>query len=232
MSIQLQKSYSRVPSLEQAQFTLSPPLLKAFKGLVALSFITGLMGVHTYAKAETPNYTIEVIVFENLALKGWTEERWPDEIELPNTDNSVSLSAPQKSRLYLKKRNTQLTTVAEKVAKNYRILFHQAWSQNAYSPKKTPTVLIENDRAGSSNLLGTVKLYKTRFAHVQFDLEVEKRIPLKVREAVAENQQVDLDYLPTHWRFNLVESRKIKPGELHYIDHPLFGILVQIRKNN
>ena len=218
---------------EQAQFTLnSSPLFKKGGVLPILSLVMGLMACYSTAQAKTPNYTIEVIVFENLALKGWTEERWPDEIELPNTENSVSLSTPQKSRLYLKKRKSQLNDVAAKVAKNYRILFHQTWSQNAYSPKKTPTVLIESDRSGSSNLLGTVKLYKTRFAHVQFDLEVEKRIPSKIREAVAQNQQVDLEYLPTHWRFNLVESRKIKPGELHYIDHPLFGILVKIHKNN
>ncbi len=216
---------------EQAQFTLDF-LFKKGGVLPILSLVMGLMACYSTAQAKTPNYTIEVIVFENLALKGWTEERWPDEIELPNTENSVSLSTPQKSRLYLKKRKSQLNDVAAKVAKNYRILFHQAWSQNAYSPKKTPTVLIESDRSGSSNLLGTVKLYKTRFAHVQFDLEVEKRIPSKIREAVAQNQQVDLEYLPTHWRFNLVESRKIKPGELHYIDHPLFGILVKIHKNN
>ncbi len=209
-----------------AQSTLSFLL----KGLLALSLITGLMAIQTHAKAA--NYTIEVIVFENLALKGWTEERWPDEIKLPNTQNSVSLSAPQKSRLHLKKRKTQLNNVAAKVAKNYRILFHKAWSQNAYSPKKTPSVLIENDHAGSTRLLGTVKLYKTRFAHVQFDLEIDRRIPSKVREAMAQNQQIDLSDLPSHWRFNLVESRKIKPGELHYIDHPLFGILVKIHKNS
>jgi hypothetical protein len=210
----------------------SPPLLKKQLSFVILSVFVGLITLQSTAQAQTPNYTIEVIIFENHALKSWTEERWPDEIELPNTENSVSLTSPKKSRLYLNKRKTKLNTIANKVTKNYRIIFHQAWSQNAYSPKKTPTVLIENDRAGSSNLLGTVKLYKTRFAHVQFDLEIEKRIPTKIREAVAENQQVDIEFLPTHWRFNLVESRKIKPGELHYIDHPLFGILVKIHKNN
>ncbi len=209
-----------------------PPLFKKGRALAILSVFVGLIAVQSTAQAQTPNYTIEVIVFENLALKGWTEERWPDEIELPNTDNSVSLNTPEKSRLYLKEKNTQLTEVADKVAKNYRIIFHQAWSQNAYSPQKTPTVLIENDRAGGTNLLGTVKLYKTRFAHVQFDLELEKRIPSKVREAVAENQQVAIEDLPQYWRFNVVESRKIKPSELHYIDHPLFGILVKIHKNN
>ena len=198
--------------------------------LLSIGFISALMVINQNVQA-APNYTVEVIVFENMATKGWTEERWPDEIELPNTDKSVPLSSPQKSRLYLKNRNVQLKNVAAKIDKNYRILFHQAWSQNAYGSKNTPSVLIEKDRAGSSNLLGTVQLYKTRFAHIQFDLEVEKRIPSKVKEAFAQHQQVDLEYLPSHWRFNLQESRKIKPGELHYIDHPLFGIVVQIRRN-
>ncbi len=200
--------------------------------LIALGIFISAISFSSQVNAQAPRYTIEVIIFENLALKGWTEERWPDEIELPNTQNSVSLNAPQRSKLAIRTAAPKLTHTADKLSKHYRIIFHKAWSQNAFSPKNTPTILIENDRAGGTSLLGTIKLYKTRFAHVQFDLELEKRIPAKVQNAFAQNQQLDPNDLPSHWRFNLIEKRKIKPGELHYIDHPLFGILVKIQQHN
>lgn len=182
----------------------------------------------------TPNYTVEVIVFESLALKGWTEEHWPEILELPiEIEAANSVFIREKLPLFIQERPKNLEDVAEKMHRGYRILFHQAWSQNAYgSADKSPAVLIENDIEGGAQLLGTLKLYKTRFAHIEVDLDFERQIPNAIRDAFAENQQIPVEELPESWRFNLKDSRKIKVGELHYIDHPLFGVLVQIQKNN
>ena len=182
-------------------------------------------------KAEVDNYTIEVVVFQSRATKGWTEELWPNEIELPNTTNSVDLDRPGKAPLWIQDRNTKLTSVVGKMQRDYRILFHKAWTQNSFTPAKTPAILIDRSYKDLTNITGTVQLYKTRFAHVKFDLEFERMIPESIREAFAYNQMVNIEDLPTYWRFKLAEQRKIKPGELHYIDHPLFGILVKIKKN-
>jgi len=182
-------------------------------------------------QAESPSYKIEVIVFENLALKGWTEEYWPEDIELPSTQKSSSIFSRNQKPLWIRKQSKGLAGTAAKLNKRgYRILFHQAWSQVAYPNKRSHKVLIENDQGKGSNLLGTVRLYKTRYAHVDFDLEFERRIPGKIMQAFMQNQNLSASEQPTHWRFNLKESRKIKNGELHYIDHPLFGALVQISK--
>lgn len=185
--------------------------------------------VNTTAKSAVDNYTVEVIIFENHAIRGWTEELWPNEIELPFTDEATTIDLPGTAPLWVVSRNRQLMNEAKKMANDYKILFHRAWSQNA--TENTKTVLLEGDPAADTHLTGTLQLIKTRFAHVHFDIEVEKRIPKTIREDFAQHQQVDLNLLPTHWRFNLKENRKIKPGELHYIDHPLFGILVQIKQN-
>lgn len=182
------------------------------------------------ALSETPTYNVEVVIFESLANKGWTEEYWPEDIELPDTKGSTSITSTNQKPLWIKPAKANLTSEVSKLNKRgYRVIFHQAWSQQAYSNKKAPTVLIENNSSTATNLLGTMRLYKTRFAHVDFNLEFERRIPSAVLEAFAQNQKLDQADLPTHWRFNLKESRKIKPGELHYIDHPLFGVLVRIQ---
>jgi len=193
--------------------------------------IASLFLISSQANAKAASYKIEVIVFENLTLKGWTEEYWPEDIELPVTQGSTSVLTRNQKPLWIGKRNSELLGTARQLnKKGYRVIFHQAWSQVAYANKKSPTVLIESNQGVGSNLLGTVRLYKTRFAHVDVDLEFERRIPSKILEAFAQNQKITSDQLPTHWRFNLKESRKIKPGELHYIDHPLFGVLIKIHQ--
>ncbi|BCN93315.1 hypothetical protein THMIRHAM_11000 [Thiomicrorhabdus immobilis] len=198
-------------------------LILAFANLALLS---------TQSQAQAPSYTIEVIVFEHLSLKGWTEEYWPDDIQLPSTRGSTSVFTRNQKPLWIDRRNQTLAGTENQLnKKGYRVLFHQAWSQMAYANKNAPTVLIENDQKVGSNLIGTVRLYKTRFAHVDFDLEFERRIPTKIMDEFAQNQNLSNGEHPTHWRFNLKESRKIKPGELHYIDHPLFGILVKVEPN-
>lgn len=204
---------------------LVKPYSYTLLALASLFLISG------QANAKTASYKIEAIVFENLNLKGWTEEYWPDDIELPVTQGSTSVFTRNQKPLWISKRNRELLSSAQQLnKKGYRVIFHQAWSQAAYANKNSPTILIENNLGVGSNLLGTIRLYKTRFAHIDVDLEFERRIPDKILEAFAQNQKLSSDQLPTHWRFNLKESRKIKPGELHYIDHPLFGVLIKIHK--
>lgn len=182
-------------------------------------------------KAETPTYKIEVIIFESLALKGWTEEYWPDDINLPNTNNALSVFSRGKKPLFINSSDKKMGGKAYALnKKGYRVLFHQAWTQRAYPNKKSTQVLLEGSDKYGTNMLGTVRLYKTRYAHVDFNLHFDRRIPSKIRPSFANNQKLNTDSLPSHWSFKLKESRKIKPGELHYIDHPLFGALVKISK--
>ncbi|MDX1352175.1 MAG: CsiV family protein [Thiomicrorhabdus sp.] len=196
--------------------------------LITLFSLTFFANGTVQAKAES--YAIEVIVFESLALRGWTEEYWPEDFERPSIEGSSSVFSRGQKPLFIKNyANTLDGAVAKLNKRGYRVLFHQAWSQQAYANKNSPTVLIENKQGVGTNMLGTVRLYKTRYAHVDFDLEFEKYIPSKILEAFMQNQKISATQTPNSWRFHLKESRKIKPGELHYIDHPLFGVLVKIQ---
>lgn len=207
-----------------------PFSMSLFKSLILCAGLVGFSG--SLHAEQTPRYTVEVIVFENYALRGWTEEHWPDEIKLPATQGSTSLFTTGKSPLFIENANQSLDSLAQKISKNYRVLFHQAWSQNAVDTKNAPTVLIEKVKQGGTQMMGTIKLYKTRFAHIEVDLEFERVIPAKVIEAFVENQRLASGELPSHWRFNLNEARKIREGEVHYIDHPLFGVLVRLQSHD
>lgn len=206
-----------------------------FKQTVILSLATLLSMTFSMTSqantTEIPTYKIEVIIFESLATKGWTEEYWSNEVDLPYTENAVSVFSTGKRPLFIESSDKEMVDKANTLNKRgYRVIFHQAWTQQAHPNKNIKPVLVEGSTKYGTNMLGTVRLYKTRYAHVNFDLNFDRRIPDSVKTLFADNQQIAIADLPEFWSFNLAESRKIKPGQLHYLDHPLFGALVRISK--
>lgn len=148
----------------------------------------------------------------------------PDEKPVKQLPNPIAKNKP----LWL------LNTEANKLVprKGYRILIHQSWVQLGLPPQQAQPIYFENSPQSKyrSALTGTVKLYKTRYAHIETHFNLERLIPNRIREKFALHEDLTEDQLPDHWTFKLQQARKIKPGQLHYIDHPTFGILVQIKR--
>jgi len=215
-------------------------MLNRLTYFLTLSLVALALGSTSLKAAadDTPNYTLEVIVFDTYALKSWTEEYWPDDLEPLDYDGNYFLSdllsgKYARGEANIRNQPIELNSIARKLSpeKGYKILFHKAWSQNTGSDRQMPTVIIESAK-GSSQLSGTIKLYKSRFAHVDFDLNLERQIPNKIKSEFLAQQKFSPDEIaPETWQFKLKESRKIRPNQLHYIDHPLFGIIVQLRYN-
>ncbi|WP_019896280.1 CsiV family protein [Hydrogenovibrio halophilus] len=189
-----------------------------------------LMVSQSHAAEKLPRYHVEIIVFETLALKGWTEEYWPRKTAediLPNWPKLRSMPTPLNPKVH------RLDEEAQKMTreKGYNKLFHQAWVITGEPEDQSEPFKIEvlPGNAYQSRLFGKITFYKSRYAHVRLNLGLERRIPSRVREAFAEQQQTELELLPDYWHFQLKEARKIKSGELHYFDHPIFGALVQIQ---
>ena len=61
----------------------------------------------------------------------------------------------------------------------------------------------------SESVRGTIRLYVARYLHAEAHLVFENP------SAAAEAQ------------FELKESRRMRSGELHYFDHPVFGMLLR-----
>ena len=64
--------------------------------------------------------------------------------------------------------------------------------------------------ASDSSVRGTIRLYVARYLHVEAHLIYEN--PYAANQAL----------------FELRESRRMRSGELHYFDHPVFGALVRV----
>lgn len=145
--------------------------------------------------------------------------------------------------------NRRLGSVARslRVSSKFELLSHVAWRQPVVS-EATAILIQTGQRYGDvSEIDGTLSISRTRFLHVAADLwyteftsgvsqqlliqpsdqpvsdsDVAQRYPELV-DASRRGEQ----YIPIH-RHHLHQTRRLRSGELHYIDHPFFGILVQI----
>jgi len=90
----------------------------------------------------------------------------------------------------------------------FRILWHGGWYQNV-GTGRNPSVRIDS---ADGRVEGVIKVDRSRYLHFKPDL-------LLSRDAAAEA-------LPQ--RYRLQQSRRMRSEQLHYLDHPHFGMLVMI----
>jgi hypothetical protein len=91
----------------------------------------------------------------------------------------------------------------------YRVLAHHAWLQPMEEGAAPTRVLIVGNEGGvRDRIIGTVGIRLSRFLHT----EVMFSLPYERTGAYA----------------HLVETRRMRSEEVHYVDHPLFGALIRI----
>jgi hypothetical protein len=116
--------------------------------------------------------------------------------------------------------------------RGYDVLAHFAWQQTLESNDIASPILIDpaiqTRRADTSPFLGKVRIYQERFIHAEVYIEIDRQIPTRIRERFATHQNIPIEWLLDSWRFKIDESRRVRYGQLHYLDHPIFGVLIQI----
>ncbi len=77
---------------------------------------------------------------------------------------------------------------------------------------------------GTLNPSGTIRVHLSRFLHITLDLTY--RADGAAGPATAAGDGLDeLTFAP---RYHLTATRSARSGELHYFDHPAFGVLVRV----
>jgi hypothetical protein len=121
----------------------------------------------------------------------------------------------------------------------YQPLLHVAWQQPGYDPETARPLALSRLAELPERLQGEARLYRSRFLHLELDLELwsqsgrslpapetataEPLFPDRGRRDAGE----PLDALePDVYR--LSERRKLRSGELHYYDHPRYGVLAKV----
>jgi len=134
--------------------------------------------------------------------------------------------------------------------RRYKPLFHESWMQNLTARKDSPGVLITGgDHYGKHRELeGYIKVSVERYLHIETDLWLHEFLPnfgqiklLQVPDLPSQNEsdQEELSFssqfdemfkdpYQIKRSFTLRQSRRMRSREVHYLDHPLMGLIVTI----
>jgi peptidoglycan-binding protein CsiV len=104
----------------------------------------------------------------------------------------------------------------------YQPLVHVGWVQPGL-PEADSTA-IDLGTLGVLNPRGTVRVHLARFLHITLDLTYQS-----TGSATAATTASDgLDEIALAPRYRLKTTRSARSTELHYFDHPAFGVLVRV----
>jgi hypothetical protein len=104
----------------------------------------------------------------------------------------------------------------------YQPLVHVGWVQPGLP--EADAMPVDLGTLGVINPRGAVRVHLTRYLHVTLDLTYQA--PLSATPA--ESSVDGLDEMILAPQYRLTTTRRVVSGELHYFDHPAFGVLVRI----
>jgi len=116
-------------------------------------------------------------------------------------------------------------------ADGYEPLVHVAWQQPGYEPEDARPLDLARLAELPARLRGEARLYRSRFLHLALDLELmsapRQGLVAPVTAVPSSGEGERLAALePDVYR--LIERRKLRSGELHYYDHPRYGVLAKV----
>lgn len=193
------------------------------KKVVSIFISTLLFSSNLYAANW---YRVELVVFEQLNPDTGGEV-WDTDVQLPDLERSVELigDIPGDEEGLIAFQNLsgsqkRLSGIysALKVSRQYRPILHTAWQQPAMGGRNARSVHIKAGDELETKVDGSVRIRSSLYLHVDVDLVYFINAFSNAGTGVGSANQFT----------RLLETRKIKLNEIHYFDHPLFGVLLRV----
>ena len=138
-------------------------------------------------------------------------------------------------------REFSLSAEVSKIARSrdFRVISTKSWFQNIKDKDAAELIFIDSDFFKGTSIFGFFQLYKERFLHFNTKLYLSELDPLFTQDErlmVGKNvfnEEKELDiYEEKNQKvlYEVVHSKKFRSGELHYVDHPKFGMLIMLTK--
>ncbi|MGL6162060.1 CsiV family protein, partial [Microbulbifer sp.] len=231
------------------------PMTRTIQLCTALLLALAAAGAQAANYAGT-TFEIEMIVFSRPGGMEQSRETWPAAPRLQYPDRWVDFQTVGGDGDGATVLFPAATRLDNKVAAlnrggSYRVLFHKAWRQVLQQKHKAPAILIDGgDSSGDHRQLeGSVTLSVSRYLHLSTNLwfsdfadgeMTSDGIPLPSRPTLTSEEPLDLMTDSTAPLIGaqplyaqrvavLQEERRLRSGELHYIDHPQLGVLIEVR---
>jgi hypothetical protein len=186
------------------------------------------------APAEARWYQVEIIVFARNARDAGATEYWPDDPGTPSVTDAQRLANAGGNAAYSRLPRSELAlegSYGGLVASRgeYEPLLHLAWRQPVSNDSRAVPVYLSTDPASSASprLEGTLKLSAGRYLHAELDLVLSRLEPEQASSGAADENSPYRG--PAYRSYRMQQHRRMRSGELHYIDHPLMGVLLLVR---
>ena len=165
-----------------------------------------------------------------------SEDETPSDIEsIPTLEVNKSVFEIDSAREF------SLSAEVSKIAKSrdFRVISTKSWFQNIKDKDAAELIFIDSDFFKGTRIFGFFQLYKERFLHFNTKLYLSELDPLFTQDErlmVGKNvfnEEKELDiYEEKNQKvlYEVVHSKKFRSGELHYVDHPKFGMLIMLTK--
>ena len=138
-------------------------------------------------------------------------------------------------------REFSLSAEVSKIARSrdFRVISTKSWFQNIKNIDEAKLIFIDSGFFKGTRIFGFFQLYKERFLHFNSKLYLSELDPLITQEEkfiVGKNiydDEKEFDIFEEKNQkvlFEVKHSKKFRSGELHYVDHPKFGMLVKLTK--
>ncbi|NRP94251.1 hypothetical protein XMG59_000334 [Marinobacterium sp. xm-g-59] len=160
-------------------------------------------------------YTVEVVIFKQ-AEADKESETWPADLESIEFTNAelplVNDGEPLALNEELPITTFALTEQANRLAqKGYELLYHNSWLDQFKPGANRTTLLLD----AFGNFEGTLRIERQRYLHIYPSINYYPN-GLSLTDEPAETIRFE-------------ESRRMRSKDLHYIDHPVLGMLVLFR---
>jgi hypothetical protein len=179
---------------------------------------------HVFAKW----YQVEMVVFEHL-IPDTSGELW-NTGNVPDYSNAIELvTDPDGSNAFKtlpsSRHNLGGVNNVLKLSSGYRPVHHVAWQQPELTKSRAIKVHIKNPEA---KINGTVNLRGGHLLHL--DLDISYFIDLFTESVTSFTEEDSEEVVMSGTYAQMKETRRIKLNELHYFDHPLFGVLMRVTR--
>lgn len=194
-------------------------LLRTAASLFAFLAITGA--------SNATEYDIELVVFQNLESRTTELSQVNAEIQAGYDQEIQRLFSKTGSTVALPVTVGYLTEVSQTLIQDpaYVLLQHVTWRQEALSISNSPYVDVSALSLGDeSGLKGLVRFYQSPLLYVDVFLKYTPFQDL-ITDSDESRSDSGLNTLPASY---LIEKRRLRLKEIHYLDHPEIGAIISV----
>ena len=182
--------------------------------------------------------------FQDLFMSVQIDDENKNLLEQDQTITDRSLPLLENKRSFFETDSARDFSLSEEVSKiarsrDFRVIGTKSWFQNVKNIDKAQHIFIDSNFFKGTRIFGFLKLYKERFLHFNLNLYLSELDPSKEqienlisgKNFFGDDQQIDLfEEKNQSLLFQVQHSKKFRSGELHYVDHPKFGMLIKLTK--